>query len=537
MTASLAAVFLMAGCGKKAPPLAPLTNLPRQVADLTARRLGPDVYLRFTIPRANADGRQPADIERVDVYGLTATQVTGDEIVKYGTLIAQVPVREPPPPPPIVEEGEPPPPPPPPTGPGLDQGAIALVMDTLTPDRLIPVVTKAEEERIEKQSKLPAPPPGPLVGPPPLQGIGRRWYTTVGINHRGRKGLPSNRAPVLLGDLPPAPAAPTVSFTAQSYNVTWTIPPGARESIQEQAPETPASQRGAGLAQPGADAGGARPVPPSGVPTEGEPPPIESQPKDETPSDADAARLAQPPDQTPTLRPAESSQAPLAGSPPAGPPAVRQVEGPATATGELPIEPGPPPILTGRPGALVQPFPASTYNVYDVAPLPMPAPSVSKDETVLPINPTPLNGQPISGVTFQDRRMVFGAERCYAIRTVNIFGPVRIESEPSPTTCVTAADTFPPAAPRGLAAVGTQGVISLIWEANSEADLDGYVVLRGDEGSEALRALTPRPIKDTTYRDTSARPGVRYTYAVVAVDRARPPNVSQQSNRVVEAAR
>ncbi|MCC7241646.1 MAG: hypothetical protein IT180_06950, partial [Acidobacteria bacterium] len=45
------------------------------------------------------------------------------------------------------------------------------------------------------------------------------------------------------------------------------------------------------------------------------------------------------------------------------------------------------------------------------------------------------------------------------------------------------------------------------------------------------------PIRETTYRDLSVTPGVRYTYAVVAVDNASPQNVSGQSNRVEETSR
>ena len=40
----------------------------------------------------------------------------------------------------------------------------------------------------------------------------------------------------------------------------------------------------------------------------------------------------------------------------------------------------------------------------------------------------------------------------------------------------------------------------------------------------------------TSYRDESVQPGTRYVYAVVAVDRAVPQNVSPQSNRVEETA-
>ena len=52
-----------------------------------------------------------------------------------------------------------------------------------------------------------------------------------------------------------------------------------------------------------------------------------------------------------------------------------------------------------------------------------------------------------------------------------------------------------------------------------------------------LAALTPSPVRETTFRDTTVRPGVRYVYAVVAVDTADPQNVSPQSNRAEETAR
>ena len=80
-------------------------------------------------------------------------------------------------------------------------------------------------------------------------------------------------------------------------------------------------------------------------------------------------------------------------------------------------------------------------------------------------------------------------------------------------------------------------MISLIWNANDEADLAGYLVLRGEAPGETLRAVTASPIRDTTYRDTDVRPGARYVYAVVAVDTATPPNISGQSARVEETVR
>jgi hypothetical protein len=77
----------------------------------------------------------------------------------------------------------------------------------------------------------------------------------------------------------------------------------------------------------------------------------------------------------------------------------------------------------------------------------------------------------------------------------------------------------------------------LIWEPNTEPDFAGYLVLRGESPGDKLEALTPTPIRETTFRDTTGSPGVRYVYVIVAVDSATPQNVSVESNRVEESAR
>jgi hypothetical protein len=62
--------------------------------------------------------------------------------------------------------------------------------------------------------------------------------------------------------------------------------------------------------------------------------------------------------------------------------------------------------------------------------------------------------------------------------------------------------------------------------------------LRGRTGDATLQTLTPSPITETRYRDATVTAGETYVYAVVAVDDRVPlPNVSGESNRVVETAR
>ena len=80
-------------------------------------------------------------------------------------------------------------------------------------------------------------------------------------------------------------------------------------------------------------------------------------------------------------------------------------------------------------------------------------------------------------------------------------------------------------------------MINLIWDANSEGDLAGYIVLRGEVPGDKLEPITVGPIRETTFVDKTATPGVRYVYVIVAVDRATPANTSPQSARVEETAR
>ena len=75
----------------------------------------------------------------------------------------------------------------------------------------------------------------------------------------------------------------------------------------------------------------------------------------------------------------------------------------------------------------------------------------------------------------------------------------------------------------------------MIWDANSEGDLAGYLVLRGEAPGDTLQPITQEPVAAATYRDETVKPGVRYLYSVVAVDRAG--NRSAESNRQEETAR
>lgn len=178
------------------------------------------------------------------------------------------------------------------------------------------------------------------------------------------------------------------------------------------------------------------------------------------------------------------------------------------------------------------------YNVYrELAadPLALPGPPGSLSDTdgaPVPVNPAP---QPT--LSFADD-VQFDRQRCYQIRAVREVGPDRVEGHASVRRCLTPLDIFPPAQPTGLSAVAASGTISLIWEPSPDFDTVGYVVLRGSGPDATLQPITSVPLTDTTYTDRDVTPGVRYVYAVVAVDARLPvANMSPESSRIEETAR
>jgi hypothetical protein len=149
----------------------------------------------------------------------------------------------------------------------------------------------------------------------------------------------------------------------------------------------------------------------------------------------------------------------------------------------------------------------------------------------------PLNSAPLTTLAYERPGLEFGKEECFVVRAVEKIGAAETESESSDPACVRPKDTFAPKQPQHLAAVAAAGVISLSWDANTESDVAGYLVLRGEAPGDTLQPLTPAPITATTFEDKTAQPGVRYTYAIVAVDKATPPNRSPESARIEETAR
>jgi hypothetical protein len=199
-----------------------------------------------------------------------------------------------------------------------------------------------------------------------------------------------------------------------------------------------------------------------------------------------------------------------------------------------PVDDGPP-VAAG--GTL--PAGPTRYNVYREveAPPKTDAPEAAR-APAQPAMPIPVNAAPVDGLSFNDPQESDGRRRCYSVSAVRGAGARAVEGHASKTACISTVDIFPPAAPTGVSPIAVEGAISLVWEANGERDLQGYYVFRGEDGSETLTRITDDVVKETRYTDQSVKSGVRYVYAVAAVDNQSPqPNVSAESERVEVTAR
>ena len=409
------AFFVVSACGRKGPPLPPLVKLPAPPADLSAQRHGDTVDLLFVVPGANTDGTRPANVSRVDVYGITAPgTLTDDALVKLGTKVASLPVKAPRNPNETIEPGEPAAEMEPPEGAGLDQGAVAHATERLTPDARTPIdVSKAARAPRRAAPELDV--PHPLLGPgfSPVA----RTYVGVGVSPRGRRGPSSKRVNVPMLEPPATPAPPTVDYDERAVTLAWT-PLAPPQSLQD--PDGP----------------GMLPSKPIGV--------------------------------------------------------------------------------TRR---------TIAYNVYELA--------AAADETGPPTL-TRLTPTPVEEPRFADPRITWSLKRCYAVWAVEMVEDLSVESDETAPSCVTLTDKFPPAAPKGLTALPSDGAITLIWDANTEKDLRGYIVLRGIDPAQTLEPVTSTPIQEPSFKD-AVQPGVRFVYAVKAVDSAG--NESALSERAYETAR
>ena len=83
-----------------------------------------------------------------------------------------------------------------------------------------------------------------------------------------------------------------------------------------------------------------------------------------------------------------------------------------------------------------------------------------------------------------------------------------------------------PAVPNGLLATAQPASVKLEWTANTDADIDGYMILRANQGENNWNTIA-RKIKGTSYIDNTCRQGEAYEYKIKAIDKSE--NISAAS--------
>jgi hypothetical protein len=151
----------------------------------------------------------------------------------------------------------------------------------------------------------------------------------------------------------------------------------------------------------------------------------------------------------------------------------------------------------------------------------------------------PIAGSPFTGQSGVDRTAVIGASYLYEARTASLApGKGLRESVSSGTAALVFADLFPPGSPTLVTAIPgeSEGAphVQGAWSSPIDADVAGYRVYRAEgDGPFVLAASTPAGQIEWTDKDVKR--GARYRYTVVTIDAAVPPNESARSEEA-EAA-
>jgi hypothetical protein len=133
---------------------------------------------------------------------------------------------------------------------------------------------------------------------------------------------------------------------------------------------------------------------------------------------------------------------------------------------------------------------------------------------------------------YLDRTNEYGKPVRYIVQAIVKTGTGEVESDPSKEVTKIPADEFPPAMPTGLTAVPTANSIELTWDRDTEPDLAGYRIYRGEPGGVLQKV--GETAEAPSYSDRQIEAGKKYRYTVSAFDKAG--NESKQSAEIEVAA-
>jgi hypothetical protein len=104
------------------------------------------------------------------------------------------------------------------------------------------------------------------------------------------------------------------------------------------------------------------------------------------------------------------------------------------------------------------------------------------------------------------------------VRYVVGISAIDVQGFESPVTERQAIPLVVPLMPSGLTDDPQRHSVALHWSPNSELDLEGYHVYRATDTTQLPSRLTTSVVRDTAFSDASVLDGVRYFYALTAVD-------------------
>lgn len=138
-------------------------------------------------------------------------------------------------------------------------------------------------------------------------------------------------------------------------------------------------------------------------------------------------------------------------------------------------------------------------------------------------------GEPVAATEYVDGKLRNGSKYIYAVRSMMELKGELVGGDSSSEVEATPIDLRPPEAPTGVTVVRTDVGVKVFWDRNNSTEIGGYRVYRRLHNRRDFQMIGEVDPEYTLFVDARAENGVRYAYAVTAIDRADPPNESKRS--------